>query len=135
MTEEPQETSSEETPENDPRQYLSHAAAVMEDAHQVLMIERGSLLQQLQQVYSLATQAESPLTEQEEYELLQQTEFILTLSAQMTIALRVVEQIGQGALQGLAQTGIRVPDPSPILGPDGEILAKPKKERKPRKEA
>jgi hypothetical protein len=131
MTDKQQETSSEEP--QDPREYLSHAAEVMEEAHHVLMIERGSLLQQLQQVYSQSLQENTPLTGEQEYSLIQETEFILTLTAQMTIALRVVEQIGQGALQGLAQTGIRVPDPSPILGADGEVLARPKKARTSRK--
>lgn len=128
-------TSSEEHQEESRRDYLARAVEVMQEAQDIVEVERGTILQRLWVTGAAITQSES---EQEAAQLSQQMEFLLTMSGNYTLALRVLETIGGAALQGLAQTGIVVP-PSPILDQDGEVISvvpqdKPRRKRKPKKE-
>lgn len=128
-------TSSEGQPEESHRDYLARAVEVMQEAQDIVEVERGTILQRLWVTGAAITQTES---EQEAAQLSQQMEFLLTMSGNYTLALRVLETIGGAALQGLAQTGIVVP-PSPILDQDGEVISvvpngKPRRKRNPKKE-
>jgi predicted Fe-Mo cluster-binding NifX family protein len=60
-------------------------------------------------------------------------EMLMGMLGTYSIALDVVRTIGEAALQGLANTGIRVPEAAPILAPDGSVLSQPHKPRSKRK--
>lgn len=115
---EPIETSSGEQPGQSHREYLKRAVDVMSEAQDILQLERGTILQKVWQTGSLLGEVEN---DEEAYNLDQQMEFLLTMSGQYTIALRVLETVGGAALQALAQTGIQMPPPPTLIVPDTDI--------------
>ena len=137
---EPIETSSQQEEPTEPgmgrREYLSKAVDAMSAAQEVVMLERGTILQKLWQTMSALGSTQD---EQEAFQLDQQVEFLLTMAGQYTITLRVLETIGGAALQGLAQTGIQMPPaPTLIVPEDGpgqiiDLAGRDLTARKPRK--
>lgn len=127
-----QETSAEQQPQEEEthRSYLQRAYETMETAQDIIVMERATLLQALGM--TSASMADPSLTEEQQEDLSLHMDRLMDMLGQYSIALTVLRTIGGAALQGLANTGIRVPEAALILGPDGEVLAKPKKPRKPR---
>lgn len=111
------------------REYLANSVDTMEKATDILRLERGTLIQGLWKTGQSLGQTED---EAEAYELDKQMEFLLTMTAQYTICLRVLETIGGAALQALAQTGIVVPQGPTLVGADGSELGRSRKPRKKR---
>lgn len=117
-------------PEEDRRSYLQRAYETMEHAQDIVVMERATLLQALGM--TSAAMADPNLNEEQQEDLSLHMDRLMDMLGQYSIALTVLRTIGGAALQGLANTGIRVPEAAPILGPDGEILAKPRKPRQKR---
>lgn len=124
-----QEISADQNTEQDSyRTYLQRAYDIMTEAQDIVVMERATLLQAMGM--TSMEMAKDGVTAEQAEDLSEHMDYLMNMLGQYSIALTVLRTIGGAALQGLANTGIRVPEAAPILGPDGEILAKPRKPRK-----